>query len=460
MDRSRHSPERRYGQFTTVGALRSSWLSGLVASCIVAGCGGGGGASAVGGTPSEQPQGGGVDTGGSTGPDLNRGADSFYFAPGAAMSAPGALDTVAGGSQLLTAWNPNNGGTVLSPGMKVMFFGSAKDCRSGVQGPVVAPEGARMLELASLTGLPDANAGSTLRWAPSANTPDCAEATRAKRGASAVYVNASDAEGSVGMVTSSGVQLDGAVSFFGPYTAGGQNGAGDNAYITGTFVNFRHAGWAADPLQPWLGGTKARLRSEQAMMTASVGDSATMQVKQQMMATFYNNQCRKDQPGKACQIQYLMDTAIVRTGVSNWGGVSWFQQAKVWFDPVQGGIPIVSGPIYASGIATTEAERGLSMWSSQGSASQHQSFSARTFDVTIGLDQLQNVLRITTARTLGKLPGAVTDAEIAGQWGTAWADPAAWSLLSADVGQEVYNPDPGYRAEIGGGFRSLYVGPQ
>ena len=434
----------------------------MLMAFMLAGCGGGGGGSTESGSgPTEQPQG---DDGASSGPAIALNEDSFYFAPNASLQVAGALDKVAGGTSLLAAWNPNNGDAdkVLSPGMKVMFFGMAQDCLSGSQGPVDASSEARLSELAALTGMPSAAATATLRWVPSADTEACDAAVRSKRGASGVFVNASPSDGAVAMLTSSGVQPDGARSFFGPYSSLGQNGSGDNAYITGTFVNFRHAAWKEDPLQPWTGGAKARLRSEQRIVTARVEGStaSTVQVKQQMMATFYNNQCRKDKSTNPCQIQYLMDTAIVRAGVSDWSTQSWFANAKVWFDPVQGGIPIVSGPIFGSGVTTADSERGLGIWSSQGSASQHAAFALRTFDVTISFEQLLNVVRITTGRFANKLPGAVTDAEIAAVWGTAWQDPNAWSLLSADVGQEVYNPAEGFRAEIGGGFKSLYVGPQ
>lgn len=427
---------------------------GLLLSALLSACGGGGG-SDTSSAPGETPQ----NT--VTPPALNTGPDAFHFAPSAATAAPGVLDTVAGGTELLAAWNPNNGDTVLSPGMKVMFFGRAEGCAAGSQGPLTTPSGDRLSQVQTLTGM-SARASAGMRWVASANTSVCDEQVRAKRGASAVFVNADDTDGGVGILTSSGVQADGSRSFLGPYASTGQNGKGDNAYITGTFVNFRHAGWSSDPLQPWLNGTKARLRSVQGIATAKVeGSSAdVVQVKQQMMATFYNNQCRVDQPGKPCQIQYLMNTAILRSGVTDWSTQGWYQNAKVWFDPVQGGIPIVSGPIESSGVTTTDSEFAMSIWSSQGSASQHGNFAPRAFDVTVSFDQLLNVVRITTARFVNKAPTAVTAADMVAVWGSDWNSPQAWSVLSVDVGQEVYNPDSAFRAEIGGGFKDLYVGPQ
>jgi hypothetical protein len=97
---------------------------------------------------------------------------------------------------------------------------------------------------------------------------------------------------------------------------------------------------------------------------------------------------------------------------------------------------------------------------SQGSATQHASFSGRTFDVTIGFDQLQHVLRIVASRKLSVDLASVTDAQVASIWGRAWNERNAWVLLTGHVGQEVYNPSAEHKVQIGGGFKSLYIGPQ
>jgi hypothetical protein len=264
------------------------------------------------------------------------------------------------------------------------------------------------------------------------------------------------------MLTTTGPQSDGKAAFLGPYGAGGQNGAGDNAYIAGTFVNLRQAWWAADPLQPWVGQASARVRSVQSMGAYRIDTDAgvTVQAKQQMMATFLNQTCIRTMTGQPCQIQYLFNTAIVRSGVTDWHTVPWFQNGNVWFDPVQGGIPIVSGPIFASGKTTKDGNSSLALYTSIGAQSQHQVFTDKAFDVTISFSQLKNVLRIVTARKLGVDLSAVTEAQIASVWGAAWNDRNNWVLLTADVAQEVYNPTATRTVQIGGGFRSLYVGPQ
>jgi hypothetical protein len=127
---------------------------------------------------------------------------------------------------------------------------------------------------------------------------------------------------------------------------------------------------------------------------------------------------------------------------------------------VQGNIPIVDGPIYASGQMTSDSKTRLPLFVSQGSATQHQPFAGRTFDVTISFDQLQNVLRIVAASRLSVDRAILSDAQIASVWGSAWNDRNAWVLLTGHVGQEVYNPSSTHKVQIGGGFKSLYVGPQ
>jgi hypothetical protein len=277
-----------------------------------------------------------------------------------------------------------------------------------------------------------------------------------------VFVNADDKAGAVGMLTTSGRQDDGSAPFFGPYDAQGQNGAGTNAYITGTFINFRQAWGAADPLQPWAGVASARVRSVQSMGAVQLDTPGgqAVQVKQQMMATFLNRSCMKETTGQPCQIQYLFNTAIARSGVSNWSQVSWFKNGDVWFDAAQGGIPIVDGPIYGSGTITSDSKTKLPLFVSQGSATQHAAFSNRTFDVTIGFEQLANVLRIIAGRKLGVDWSAVTDEQLTSIWGSGWNRRDDWVLLSGHVGQEVYNPNSDHKVQIGGGFKSLFVGPQ
>jgi len=452
------------GHSSSTAAFRPTAMAAslLAAALLAAACGGGGG----GDTTDTEPQAGGggeqaQDNGNSTGPTPQDGPDALYFRPTAALAAAGAIDKLSGGDKLFAAWNPKDPNTALKPGMKVMFFGAAQGCAAGTEGPLAGLADSQLAAVAALTNLPHAAALPALRWTPAGTAAGCDTQAQGRAGDSAVFLNADDASGAVGMLTTSGKQDDGDVPFFGPYGAGGQNGAGTNAYITGTFVNFRQPWGVADPLQPWAGNAVARVRSVQSMGAVKLETPGeAVQAKQQMMVTFLNTTCIRTLERQPCQVQYLFNTAIARSGVSDWSQVSWFKNGDVWFDPVQGGMPIVDGPVYASGQMTTDSKTGLPLFVSQGSATQHQAFAGRTFDVTISFEQLHNVLRIVAARGLSVDPASVSDTQIASVWGSAWNDRNAWVLLSGHVGQEVYNPSPAHKVQIGGGFKSLYVGPQ
>ncbi|WP_396270021.1 hypothetical protein [Ideonella sp.] len=395
---------------------------------------------------------------------MNLNAESFRFQPTAAAAQTGALESVVDQGSLFTAWNPNDHNTALKPGMKVMFFGTAQGCAAGTQGPLLPIPKARLDELADLTGFPAIAVLDKLTWTPSGNAEGCDGSTRSRSGGSSVFINADDQRGAVAILTTSGPQSDGVAPFLGPFDAKGQNGTGANAHIMGSFVNFRHAWWKADPLQPWLTNGVARLQSVQSIgvLRVAAASSVTAQVKQQMMATFLNTTCAKElgSQGKPCQIQYLFNTGIQRTGVSDWSTVDWFNKPGIWFDPAQGNIPVVDGPVPVSGQTAVEPAMGVALYTSQGSSTQHKAFTGRVFDVAITFAQLQHVLRYTTAKATSSPVSSVSESQLQREWGSEWNQPSAWVLLSADIGQEVYNPDTNTRVEIAGGFTSIYAGAQ
>jgi hypothetical protein len=213
------------GVSSSAKAFRGTPMASLIAlSLLVAACGGGGGGDTqpppVGGG-NEQPQ----DNGNSTGPTPQDGPDALYFRPGSALAAAGALDKVSGGDALFAVWNPQDRQAALKPGLKIMFFGSAQGCQAGVQGPLAAVSDQRLADVARLTGMAHAAAVPTLRWTPSGGGADgCSGEAQARSGASAVYLNADDTAGGVGMLTTSGKQDDSAVPFFGPMAAAARTG--------------------------------------------------------------------------------------------------------------------------------------------------------------------------------------------------------------------------------------------
>lgn len=447
--------------------LRRRWAVGgvLTLASLIAACGGGGGGGSGGAAPVvEQPQGNTPDTGASTGPALTLGPDSFHFKPDLSLVQSGALDNLAGGQQLAAAWNPTDARIALSPGMKVLFFGQSEHCAFPAQGPVDSFDDERLADLAQLTAIGVASLTNSVRWAPSGRSSHCHAAAQTRVGNAAAYLAADATRGGVGILTTTGEDAAGRAPFFRQFSAGGQDGRGNNAFLQVSVVGFRQNVDQADPVQPWLGTGKARVRSEQALGSARVdGSSAPLvQAKQQIGLSFLNRRCYAETAAgsRPCQIQYIFTTAIFRSGVADWSQVDWFKNANLIHDPVQGGIPVVDGPLFASGTTTKDAKHGLAVWTSQGSATQHSTFSGRTFDASISFDQLLNALRLTVANANQLPPDQVTDDQMQAFWGSGWRDSAQWVLLSSDIGQEVFNPDLAFRAELGGGFRDLFVGPQ
>jgi hypothetical protein len=381
------------------------------------------------------------------------------------VAAQSALEAATNGT-LFAAWDPANPQTVLQPGMKVMFFGSAAGCDGAHDGPLTSVSDIQLANASAMSGMAATATPPNYRWTPAGASTACNASAQSLSGSSMVYLNPDATAGGVALLTTSGPQPDGTSPFFAPYGATGQNGAGANANISGTFVNFRQQRTATNPLQPWFGGGAARVRSVQSVGTfgldASAQSNQVLQAKQQMSVTFFNPTCftQLSAVGKPCQIQYVFNTAIARNGVSDWSNVAWFQNGSLFFDPGQGGIPVVNGPVQAAGVTTNDTATGLPLYTSQGQPTQHQPFKEVAFDLNIDFLQLTNAMRLVAAATLSVDAAAVTNDQMSAVWGTSWNDPSAWILLTSAIGQEVYNPYPTLKASIGGGFSSLYVGPQ
>jgi hypothetical protein len=448
---------------------------------LLAACGGGGGGGGTGTQPTEGSQangsGYGSDAGSSAGTSSPAAAqpvaiaavadspETFILKVDAHTGDAATLDHFAGGP-LFTAWNPTATSAVLQPGMKVMFFGSAAGCQPPETAGAVTRGDDTAYALAATRATLAAATAATPRWTPAATTGQCDAEHADASGASMVQIDARDAGGAIGLYTNGGLQDDGSAPFLAPWGDAGQNGQGANAHILGTFVAFRQDWQAADPIQPWLLDPAARIVSTQSVGATATGDAAQpaefVQVKQQIAVTFLNVQCARTilSPATPCQIQYLLNTAMLRTGVSDWSQVAWANAGGVMFDPGQGGIPVITGPVKGPGLATTDAASGLELFTSQGNPTQHAAFGDVGFDVRLPFDDLINAARIVAGRKQAVAPAAVDDAAMTAFWGTAWADRSQWVLLSAEVGQEVYNPYPAKPAWIGGSFSELAVGPQ
>jgi hypothetical protein len=339
--------------------------------------------------------------------------------------------------------------------MKIVFYGRPHaSCAAPADGGgTIAPDAQA------------AHAPPALAWTPDPASDDCRRAGRFAKERPLVAIDTAARPPVVGLVTTTGPDAEGRPAVFGPWGSGGQDGRGTNAGIEGTFVIFRQDWSGSTAHHPWAGrpARAARLRSIQSVSDASVGSgpqtAAAVQVKQQIVVTVMNTACRRA-PGHACQFQYLLNTAIYRAGVSDWAPIPWFANANVMFDPAQGGIPVIEAPVKEAGVDTADGRSRLSLFTSQGEATQHADFANKVFDVRVSFEQLQNALRAMQSKALGVPVDRIGPRELAQLWGPAFDDPAAWVLLSADVAQEAHNPDPSRHASISGSFVDLYVGPQ
>lgn len=385
----------------------------------------------------------------------------------------GVPDDIRAG-RVFSAWNARNAKGGLAPGVKVMFFGRADACeRDAVNGPTVATGNPRLQQSLELTGIDYDGAGG-LTWTPSGDTDQCSPAARRKAGDSFVHLNPDPKRGGVALFTYTGRDTDtGRDPFFHPFEATGQHGGGANAHISGTFFAIRFASEGQDAIAPWSGQPAGRepalvFSSQQSVVRAEVpspklvSPEAGTQVKQQMIFTLMQRDCWRTlgrSQGKLCQIQYLLNLAVYRTGVEDWSTVPWFRDAGVQFDPAQNSVAVVHGPVPRQGRDAVDGASGLPLYTSLGAPSQHAEFRDKRFSVRVTLEQLRNALRVATAARLRKAARDVTPREIAAEFGDRWADADSWALLSVNIGQEVYNRDRTRRAFIAGNFRDLMVGP-
>ncbi len=376
------------------------------------------------------------------------------------------------GDGVFARWNPPGGPALYRPGMKVMFFGRAAGCRGGggPAGPVPADEAAPALARTG-AAVPPARAPARertpepVRWRPQADPATCGTALHRRSGPSLVQWTPGAEGGTLALYTDAGMDPMGEPPFLAPFDAAGQGGHGTNAGIVGTFVAFRQA-WPADTaVRPWpTRQAVAQVRAVQALGGAVAGDArhpdAPVQVKQQLMATFLDTRCAaagtdRDHP---CQLQYVFNTAVVRTGVDDWRRVGWFAQGGLFLDPAQGGMPIVNGPVHARGEPTLDAASRLPLFRSEGTATQHQAGAEQPVDLRIAFDELLNAVRLATAIARHAPAGPASPDDVHAMWRDGWDDPASWILLSVDVGQEVWAPKPVHDAWIGGTVRGLHVG--
>jgi hypothetical protein len=352
--------------------------------------------------------------------------------------------------------------------MKVIFWGRAAGCSLRIaDGPVRHLEHPEPGRVFGLTGIARDPKRPALSWAPSGNAEGCDPSVRGAVGPSFVVVNEGP-QGGIGLFTHTGAAASGKPAFFRQYDKGGHNAKGANRYIQGTFVAFRFAG----PNMPlgWSGTggvendrlvieSAQKVKSYRAPAVGTGKGDDVVQAKQQLMVTLLNRQCNRERGSESiCQVQYMFHPAIMRSGVSDWSQVSWFQHVRLIFDPAQARLPVLSGPIAPKGQPNTYQQPPVALWTSQGDPTQHAAFESARFSISISRAQFIQGLKLIAARMDRGSETDVPPARIQPYFGSKWNDFSEWRVLSVHVAQEVHNPAEAEEAYIGGGFTSLVVG--
>jgi IPT/TIG domain len=354
------------------------------------------------------------------------------------------------GNPLFAAWNTADVASILSPGMKIVMWGSPDpSCPSNTQGPMGTFADASLVG----SGYPSspANVPDTMRFEP-VPMGSCTAASAGRQGPGLVFGDGTQ----IWLSTSSLGQGD---ALLNPWTAAGQNGHGANAHIADTVVTFETPQpWT---IHPWVGAGVARIAA-MARTAALTADDATKltQVKQETEVTFVNTACLAAAiPANQCQMEWQFEESIAQSGVTDWSTVPWAQYPNLFLDPAQGTVPVmVVTLVPGAGKDVADGHTGLSLATSQGVATQHGAIPLTQFDVSISFSQLENAIRIISAKFLNQPVGAdAACAQCSKVLGASWNDPSAWVAIFVQVEQEDYDPS-GKSGAILGGFSWLYVG--
>jgi len=358
-------------------------------------------------------------------------------------------DLNAFGNPFFAAWNPTDNASILSPGMKVIMWGSPDpSCPASTQGPMGTFADSSLVN----AGYPNspANVPSNMRFTP-LPMASCTAASTGKQGPNLVFGDGSQ----IWMYVSSLGQSDALLL---PWNAAGQNGTGANANLLDAVVTFETPQpWT---IKPWVSNGLARIAA-MAQVTAITADNVAEvnQVKQELELNFVNTTCLASLPANQCQMEWQFEQVIVQSGVTDWSKVPWAQSPVLFFDPAQGTIPVMAVTLVPGvGQNITDGTTGLSLATSQGTATQHAPIPLTQFDVSMSFNQLANAIRIISAKFLNQPVGTDTACSQCSQvFGASWNDPAAWVVSDVQVEQE--DADPSHKSgAVLGGFTWLYVG--
>ncbi|WP_430232158.1 hypothetical protein [Nitrosomonas communis] len=378
-------------------------------------------------------------------------------------------------SEFVATWNPkgsDKNGQFFKPGLKISFWGKATACSPTMtSGPVTSESDWLFSQAEAKTGLPLDWGHPYLRWAPTGGGNLCIKGSEKLAGPSFVHIN-EDMDGGIGIFSSSGRILDNEANkeFLQPFDDHGQFSTGANRDIQGTFITFRFATNGANAIFPFgkgessTNGKAVVINSTQSLATYKLAPPANNdtgspnQVKQQFSATFLNVDCIVKQASSPCQLNYLLHTAIIRQGVTNWSNELWFDKATLLLDPAQGHIPVIHGPIKANGIDTLfEDAPELSAWRSLDSNTLHASFSPTQFAVEISYEQFLSALKVAAKKISRSFNFSEDEEALVRTFGNSWYMPKSWRLLDISVGQEVHNVNAGAASWIGGSVTEISI---
>jgi hypothetical protein len=375
------------------------------------------------------------------------------------FSYTGGTPALAGGP-VFASWNPNpaSNSQVFDQGAHIGFFGHAAGCpASAANGPAgpLDPKQARSLAAADTAFRPAP--GATV-WSPQPDS-DC----RGEQGGPA-FVAAGKNGGPLQVFTALQPASPGGGGFWGSYPSTGQDQSGANASIEGTFLNWIFNGQPGSAVRPWADGNRARevtISTTQAVAAAHAEPSSVSvnQVKQQVAVSFFNQACQSAAANKhLCQLRIMFDIDLVRDPSLDWSTQPWAGYARLMFDPAQGGLPVIEGPLLSAGQATTTAgAQGVTLWRSRGAQTQHGTFGSTRFEAKIGFRDLMAGVRLVAQRA-SNTQGPVDRDTMARLFGPAWNSPQDWTIIGVNIGQEVHGAGDRSTAYIGGEMDDLSIG--
>jgi hypothetical protein len=397
-------------------------------------------------------------------------SNAVHFEIDDQVKSPLDLDVAAGGTgSQYSAWNPVNSPLLFSPGLKISFFGQAAGCDPSLHDGAVRVDSvpaasALALQLAMAAQVHVAASAPFVSWAPARDPAKCAATALGGSSQVALFPSA------LLRLTASHDPFSGERGWLGPYGDGGQNGSGANAHITGTYVALRRPGAGQGAVHPWATSsgqwTEARVVVREAAGSMELGPSngVVRQAQQSIGFNVFRPACVASQHVTAehpCQLNFQFVTVAARPGITDWASLaSWAAVGHVWFDPAQGGIPIVDGQVPRAGETLLEADTGLPLLRSFASSVQHgPTGRLLAYDVRISPAEFRNALTAVAARVANVSTAAVSQAQLDSVWGAGWDDPSSWVVHSVLSGQEIFNPDADVPVWIAGYLHEAYIGP-